>query len=127
MTVCKIATIFFPMSMKYFLLITLQICFVESTLASPRSSVNGHPSSKISPTPNRQPTTDNRQLLSDLNRLTFYKAMEENNKDLVNDQLNELKTAPANIRDAFMGAMIMKKASFRYPPALKLHLFKQGN
>jgi hypothetical protein len=53
--------------------------------------------------------------------------MEENNKDLVNDQLIELKTAPANVRDAFMGAMIMKKSSFRYPPALKLHLFKQGN
>jgi hypothetical protein len=52
--------------------------------------------------------------------------MEENNKTLVNTQLEELKTAPDDIRDAFMGAMIMKKASIGGAPSTKLHLFKEG-
>jgi hypothetical protein len=79
-----------------------------TAIAEPRSSVNRH-------------------LSTDLDRTAFYKAMEENNKALVNAQLTELETVPENIRQAFMGAMLMKKASFRAPPAIKLRLFKQGN
>src|SRR5947207_13028506 len=101
------------MSVKYFLLNILLICIVGSIIAAPRSSVNGHSPSKIPSTVNRQPSTINRQPPTvnrqpptDLNWQAFYKAMEENDKDLVNDQLIELKTAPANIRDAFIGAMI---------------------
>jgi hypothetical protein len=52
--------------------------------------------------------------------------MEENNKTLVNDQLTELKSAPADLQEAFMGAMLMKKASFTGPASTKLHLFKAG-
>ncbi len=78
-------------------------------------------------TVNRQPSTANRQRRTELNRSAFYKAMEENNKDLVNAQLKELESAPAGIRDAFSGAMLMKKASFvGLPPALRLKLFRQG-
>jgi hypothetical protein len=73
-----------------------------------------------------QPSTVNRQRFS-VNRTAFYKAMEESNKDLVNAQLKELQTAPDEIRDAFTGALLMKKAGFNAPPAIKLHLFKEGH
>jgi len=84
-----------------------------STVNRQLSTVNGQRS-----TVNRQPPT--------INRPAFYKAMEESNKDLVNAQLKELQTAPAEIQDAFTGALLMKKASFNAPPAIKLRLFKAG-
>jgi hypothetical protein len=77
------------------------------------------------PTANCQRPTANRQSPT-INRSAFYKAMEENDKALVNEQLEELKTAPEDIRPAFMGAMFMKKAGLGGAPATKLHLFKQG-
>jgi hypothetical protein len=61
-----------------------------------------------------------------IDRTAFYKAMEESNKELVNAQLKELQMAPADIQDAFTGALLMKKASFNAPPAIKLRLFKAG-
>ena len=87
---------------------------IGSITNPPRSTVNGHRSSNL-----RQPSTE-------FNRPAFYKAMEENNKTLVNDQLTELKSAPADLQEAFMGAMLMKKASFTGPASTKLHLFKAG-
>jgi hypothetical protein len=94
--------------MKQFLIGIALFLIYGAAIAPPRSSVIGHPS-------------------SDLNRPAFYKAMEENNKALVNDQLSELETAPDELRRAFMGAMLMKKASFRAPPSVKLRLFKKGH
>ncbi len=94
----------------------LVIIFLFST-----HQIEGAKEIHLRPTANRQPPT------VDINRAAYYKAMEENNKALVNAQLTELETVPENIRQAFMGAMLMKKASFRAPPAIKLRLFKQGN
>jgi hypothetical protein len=83
--------------------------------------------SHLRPTANRQRPTANRQRpTANINRPAFYKAMEENNKSLVNAQLTELESAPDGLRQAFTGAMLMKKASFGAPPAIKLRLFKQG-
>jgi DnaJ-domain-containing protein 1 len=76
---------------------------------------------------NRQPSTVNRQLPTDLNRSAFYKAMEENNKSLVNAQLEELKSAPEELKQAFMGAMLMKRASFIGSAASRLHYFREGH
>jgi hypothetical protein len=76
---------------------------------------------------NRQPSTIHQQLPT-LNRPAFYKAMEGENKTLVNIQLTELKSmAPSNARDAFTGAMIMKQAGLGGSPTTKLHLFKEGH
>jgi hypothetical protein len=77
-------------------------------------------------TVNCQPSTANRQPPT-VNRPAFYKAMEENDKNLVNAQLKELQTTPDEIRDAFTGAMLMKKSGFVAPPAIKVHLFKEGH
>ena len=57
----------------------------------------------------------------------LLQGMEENNKELVNAQLKELNTAPSDVRDAFMGAMIMKKAGLGGSPASKLRLFREGH
>jgi hypothetical protein len=70
--------------------------------------------------------TANCQLSTNLNRQTFYKAMQENNKELVNAQLEELKTAPEELREAFLGAMMMKRASFVAAAGVKLHYFREG-
>ena len=74
-----------------------------------------------------QPPTVNRQLLSEINRYAFYKAMQENNKALVNAELYELKTAPEALRPAFMGTMLMKRASFIGPAGAKVHYFREGH
>jgi hypothetical protein len=76
---------------------------------------------------NRQPSTVNCRLpTSEINRAAFYKAMEENNKILVNAQLLELESAPDGLREAFKGTMLMKKADLATVPANKLKLFRQG-
>jgi len=62
-----------------------------------------------------------------LNREAFYKAMEENEKELVNTQLEELKTAPEELRQAFIGAMMMKRASFVAAAGVKLRYFREGH
>ncbi len=90
----------------------------------PGHLLNRQPSTAI-----EQPPTANRQrpTVTGLNREAFYKAMEGNKKDLVNAQLEELKTAPEEIRQAFMGAMLMKRASFSGSAGVKLRYFKQGH
>ena len=62
-----------------------------------------------------------------LNRSAYYKAMQEDNRGLVNAQLEELKQAPASERDAFMGAMTMKKAGLGGNPITRLNLFIEGH
>ena len=78
-------------------------------------------------TANCQLPTANCQLPTDLNRAAFYKAMESESKTLVDAQISELNTAPADVKNAFLGAMIMRKAGIGGNPASKLKLFKQGH
>jgi hypothetical protein len=98
-------------------------CTSGTITASPRLTVNCQ-----LPTANCQPYTANCQLLTnDLNRTAFYKAMESESKSLVDAQISELNSAPANVKNAFMGAMIMRRAGIGGNPASKLKLFKQGH
>src|SRR5207302_1291300 len=53
--------------------------------------------------------------------------MQSENKSLVDAQISELNSAPADIKDAFLGAMIMRRAGIGGNPATKLKLFKQGH
>ena len=64
---------------------------------------------------------------ANLDRSAFYKAMATNNKDLVNAQLEALKSDPEERKSAFMGTLLMKKASFSGSPNTKLHYFKEGH
>ncbi len=63
----------------------------------------------------------------EINRQPFYKAMQEDNKDLVNAELTEVKKADSALQEAFTGALLMKKAGLGGSPTTKLSLFKQGH
>ena len=93
--------------MKCFILNIFLICFAGASLAA-------------------GPSTANYELPSALDRAAYYKAMESNNKTLVDEQISELHSAPEDVKNAFLGAMIMRKAGIGGNPASKLKLFKQG-
>jgi hypothetical protein len=101
--------------MKNFILSIFFILLNNAVFVYARSTIN-HPPSTIL----RQPST--------INRPAFYKAMEGDDKALVNAQLMALKTvSPLNVQDAFMGTMVMKQAGLGGSPTTKLHLFKEGH
>jgi hypothetical protein len=85
-----------------------------SSIIPRRSSVIGHRSSVI------------RHPFSDLNRTEFYKALESNNRALVDSQIILLQSASGGKYEAFEGALSMKKAGFIAAAHTKLHLFKEG-
>ncbi len=62
-----------------------------------------------------------------IDRTSFYQAIQQDKKDLINTQLKKLKLAPPEARQAFEGAMIMKKAGLGGSPVTKLNLFKEGH
>jgi hypothetical protein len=62
-----------------------------------------------------------------IDRPAFYQAMEQDKKDLVNNQLKLMAKVPADLRLAFEGALTMKKAGLGGGPGQKLKLFKAGH
>jgi hypothetical protein len=108
--------------MKYILL-NIFFCIVLATFYGfSRPTVNENPSSVI------RPLSSFLRHLSSINRTAYYKAMQGEDKALVNAQLTALESAtPAQAKDAFLGAMTMKKAGLGGSPTTKLSLFKQGH
>jgi hypothetical protein len=101
--------------MKYFIFSICLFCFIGSAIAASRSTTI------------RQSPAANHQMSPDPNRTAFYKAMQSDNKALVDAQISELNSGPANIKDAFLGAMTMRRAGIGGNPVSKLKLFKQGH
>jgi hypothetical protein len=64
---------------------------------------------------------------STFDKTAFYKAMQQDKIELVNDQLNLLKTSGVKDKEAFEGALTMKKAGFWGSAGKKLNLFKAGH
>ena len=64
---------------------------------------------------------------SAFDRTAFYKAMAMDQIELVNDQLNALKNSSVKEKEAFEGALTMKKAGLSGAAARKLSLFKSGH
>ena len=60
-------------------------------------------------------------------RKAFYQAMEQNKKEPVNEQLKLIAEVPAELRQAFEGALIMRKAGLVGVPGQKLKLFRAGH
>ncbi len=124
--------------MKYFLQLIL-FTIISNTVIGHPSSVNpAHAGSTVNPAHagssviGQSRTCGTNEFTandtSSLNRTAFYKAMQGENKDLVNSQLTKLKSVePKNLQNAFMGAMTMKKAGIGGSPTTKLHLFKEGH
>jgi hypothetical protein len=109
--------------MKHILLLIFPVFFYGASKSGPEPSlVSGHQSGNL-----RQSQTIYDHISTAFNRPAFYKAMEGNNKEQVNAELKELISAPLDVRDAFTGAMIMKKAGLGGSPVSKLHLFREGH
>ena len=87
--------------MKYIIFNIFLICFAGSVFATPPPAF-------------------------DLNRTSFYKAMQSDNKTLVDAQITALNS-PASANNAFLGAMTMRRAGIGGNPASKLKLFKKGH
>lgn len=56
----------------------------------------------------------------------FYGALAANDMNSINAQLNMIKTSSINEKEAYEGALLMKKAGLIKKPAEKLSLFKAG-
>jgi hypothetical protein len=76
---------------------------------------------------NCQLSISNNKLPTELNRTTFYKAMQSDSKTLVDAQISELNSAPSNLKNAFLGAVTMRRAGIGGNPVSKLKLFKKGH
>jgi hypothetical protein len=109
----KQSTSFSLFSMKFASSFLLFISFLAADLAAAYAYAGQGP--ELTP-----------QHLSGLDRRAYYKAMAEDKKDLVIVQLEELKSAPEDLRKPFMGAMLMKRASFAGSAVVKLRYFKEG-
>ena len=60
------------------------------------------------------------------NEASYYAAISSSSIKKVNDQLELLKNSSATENEAYVGALLMKKAGLVLPPAEKLKLFKLG-
>jgi len=64
---------------------------------------------------------------STFDRDSFYKAMQINKIDFVNDVLNQIRDAAIVGKEAFEGALTMKKAGLSSGASKKLKIFKSGH
>lgn len=65
--------------------------------------------------------------LSSFDRESFYAAISSASSSKIDEQLNLLKNNSIEEKNAFEGALLMRKAGLVSPPSKKLNLFKQGN
>ena len=67
------------------------------------------------------------QSFGTINRERYFSVFETKSIDKINEEINALnKEKPSDLRDAFLGAMIMKKAQFLKTPKEKVNEFKKG-
>jgi hypothetical protein len=65
-------------------------------------------------------------LLQKFDRSAFYVAIKSTKLDDINNELAALTSAPAHEKEAYEGALLMRKAGLVAIPAEKLKLFKAG-
>ena len=56
----------------------------------------------------------------------YYAVMRSNSLEKINEMLTELKVSSFSEKEAYEGALLMKKAGLVGPPLEKLNLFKSG-
>ncbi|HCL84515.1 MAG TPA: hypothetical protein DIC22_11100 [Chitinophagaceae bacterium] len=106
------------MKLFFIILLIIPVCIKAETgkKGCHRLTINDH-----------RPTINGRRsTINGLNRPAFYKAMQEDDKILVNEQLTLLKSLPEEEGKAFLGAMLMKKSGLGGSPLSKLRLFNEG-
>ena len=62
-----------------------------------------------------------------IDRSAFYSAIRQNKKQPIDKQLELLNSAPAEIREGFQGALLMRKAGLGGSPHQKIKLFREGH
>jgi len=67
-----------------------------------------------------------KHLVQDLDKSSFYAAMKSGKIDAVNEELNLLSSISTNDKNAWEGALLMRKAGLVKIPAERLRLFKKG-
>lgn len=60
-------------------------------------------------------------------KVTYYKVMEGGNTVAVDKQLKLIETAPDINKEAYSGALLMRKAALVKGPSKKLNVFKSGH
>jgi len=63
---------------------------------------------------------------SGFDREAYYKAFANGEEDALDEQLGKVTVLTGNEKDAFEGALLMRKAGTEFSPAKKLSLFKKG-
>lgn len=63
---------------------------------------------------------------TNFDKAAFYGAMAANDMNLINTQLNIIKSSSINEKEAYEGALLMKKAGLVVKAKEKLSLFKAG-
>lgn len=62
-----------------------------------------------------------------IDRLGFYRAFESNSQSKMESEISNLKSAKSSAtKDAYLGALIMKKSQFMSTPKEKAEVFKEG-
>ncbi len=62
-----------------------------------------------------------------IDKLNFYKVFESNSESLIDLEIQKLrKLNSSNTKDAYLGALLMKKAKFQKNIKEKIEIFKQG-
>ena len=67
-----------------------------------------------------------RPLQQKFEKATFYSVMKSGDLDAIDNEMAVLSDAPANEREGYMGALLMKKADLQRKAKDKLKFFKEG-
>jgi len=67
-----------------------------------------------------------KNLIQDFDRSVFYAAMASGNIENINEELTLLNSASINEKEAYEGALLMRKSGLLKKAAEKLKLFKKG-
>lgn len=67
-----------------------------------------------------------KNLIQDFDRSAFYAAMASGNIENINEELTLLNSASINEKEAYEGALLMRKSGLLKKAAEKLKLFKKG-
>lgn len=62
-----------------------------------------------------------------IDKTSFFKSFRSNSIEIITNEINTLESVkPSTYRDAFLGAITMKKANFMKTPKDKIVIFKKG-
>ena len=64
---------------------------------------------------------------AEFNKTAFYKVMENSSVESIDQEIKKVESTADNYKDAYTGALLMKKSGLIAGAAKKLNVFKQGH